>query len=270
MRRAAIVTTALSLALLCFSPSARAAPDEHIEMPLRGKVLSLALYLPGPPALRQKGTVILGSGDVGWVGLAASTADFLKDEGYVVVGVNVRQYLSAFTVGKTHLTPSDPPSDYAAIVAYLRGRGLLKAPVIVSGVSEGAALAVLGGASPGNREWITGVITMGLPPSAELAWRWSDFTSWVTGKDASEPSFFPRDFIGSVSPVPICMIQSTRDEYVSEADYRRFEAAARAPKKLVLIDAANHRFTDRLPELRSQLMAAIAWVEAEAKPDPHP
>ena len=68
--------------------------------------------------------------------------------------------------------------------------------------------------------------------------------------------------IGQVSPLPIWMIQSRRDEYVKEADYRRFEAAARPPKQLVLIDASNHRFTDRLPELKQQVMAGLAWIAA--------
>lgn len=76
---------------------------------------------------------------------------------------------------------------------------------------------------------------------AELAWRWTDFTTWITKKDANEPSFFPVDFIAQVAPIPIVMIQSSRDEYVTEADYRRLEATAREPKKLVVIDAANHR-----------------------------
>ena len=45
------------------------------------------------------------------------------------------------------------------------------------------------------------------------------------------------------------MIQSKRDEYVPPADYERFRTLARQPSRLVLIDASNHRFTDRRPEL---------------------
>ena len=147
---------------------------------------------------------------------------------------------------------------------YLRGHQLLTQPVIVSGVSEGAALAVLAASAPANHAWVAGVITMGLPASAEIAWRWSDFTSWITKKDAPEPSFAPRDYIGAISPLPLAMIQSRKDEYVTEADYRDLEAAARAPKKLTLIDAGNHRFTDRIPELRREYMAALAWIAATA------
>ncbi len=36
----------------------------------------------------------MGSGDVGWVGTGVDVAKFLSAQGFVVVGVNVRQYLS--------------------------------------------------------------------------------------------------------------------------------------------------------------------------------
>jgi alpha/beta superfamily hydrolase len=58
------------------------------------------------------------------------------------------------------------------------------------------------------------------------------------------------------------MIQSTRDEYVTAREYRELEAAARPPKKLALIEAANHRFTDKIAELRDQYIAALAWIQS--------
>ena len=85
--------------------------------------------------------------------------------------------------------------------------------------------------------------------------------SWVTKGNASEPSFEPKSFIGGISPVPLWMIQSTKDEYVTEADYRAIEGAARAPKRLVLIDAGNHRFTDRLSVLRQHVVAGLEWIQ---------
>jgi dienelactone hydrolase len=253
MKRALVAAAAL-----CLSASPALA-SQDLSVMIRGHALTLTLYastLPGPP----KGTVLMGSGDVGWVGLAADMADALSHEGYKVVGINVRQYLAAFRVGTGHLTPDQVPADYAAIVQVLRDRHEIAAPIIVSGVSEGAALAVLAASSPGTHTWIAGVITMGLPPTAELAWRWLDARSWITKTDANEPSFETRSFIAAISPVPLWMIQSTRDEYVTEADYRLLERTARAPSRLVLINASNHRFTDRRPELRMQLLAGLAWI----------
>ena len=59
------------------------------------------------------------------------------------------------------------------------------------------------------------------------------------------------------------MLQSTRDEYVTRADWQRLFEAAREPKKLVLIDAANHRFTDRRDDLRREYMSALAWIASQ-------
>ncbi len=253
----------LLLALLACSPAraASAGTAETITVPVRGRSVPLTIYIP-PAGAPQRGTVIMGSGDVGWVGLSVTAAEFLLSQGYIVAGVNVRRYLSDFTSGSDHVTVDQIGQDYRTFAQYLKSRQLLRDPVVLSGVSEGAALAVAAGAASANHDWVDGVLTMGLPPTAELAWRWSDFSGWITKKDLNEPSFAPAEVIGAIAPKPLWMVQSVKDEYVTEGDYRRFEAVARDPKRLVLIDASNHRFTDRIPELQRQLLAGLAWIAA--------
>jgi dienelactone hydrolase len=253
----------LVVALLLLPHAAAAA--EKIDVAIRGKTLTLTVYRPGQPSTQPRGTILMGSGDVGWVGLAVTMAEELSAQGYVVAGINVRQYLSSFTSGKSHLQPSDVPGDYRVFRDTLQQKGALVRPVVLSGVSEGAALAVLAASDEKNHDWIDGVITMGIPPTAELAWRWTDVGAWITKHDADEPSFAPKDVIAKVAPVPLYMIQSSKDEYVPKAEYERLGAAARDPKKLVLIDASNHRFTDRGPELRSAYMAGLAWIPQQAR-----
>jgi alpha-beta hydrolase superfamily lysophospholipase len=187
-------------------------------------------------------------------------AEELSAQGYTVVGINVRQYLSAFTSGSRHLEATDVPGDYRFLIATLKQTRRLDGPIIVSGVSEGAALAVLASADPINHTWINGVITMGLPPTAELAWRWSDAAAWITKHDADEPSFAAKDVIATVAPVPLYMIQSIKDEYVPQIEQQRLLATAREPKKQVLIDASNHRFTDKRPELSAAYSVGLAWI----------
>ena len=250
----------LFLGLVTLASSAFAAGTDSLDVQVRGRTLSLAVYrAAGAP----RGTIIMGSGDVGWVGLAVSMAQQLNASGYTVAGVNVRQYLSAFSDGKSHLTTADVPRDYRVIADRLRDAHLLAAPVILSGVSEGAALSALAASDPSNHDWIDGVIAMGLPEVAELAWHWSDVGAWILKKDANEPSFHAHEIIAGVSPVPLVLIQSTRDEYVPEADYRRLFDTAREPKKLMLIDASNHRFTDKPRELRAAYTSALEWIQSQ-------
>jgi alpha-beta hydrolase superfamily lysophospholipase len=247
------------LLALALPAAANAASSEKLDINVRGRTLTLAIYQ--PRAEPRRGTVVMGSGDVGWVGLAVSMAETLSEQGYLVVGVNIRQYLSSFTSGASHLEITDAPGDFHTIAEFLRQKQLMTRPVILSGVSEGAAVAVLAASNQTNHAWIDGVITMGLPPRAELAWRWTDISAWFTRHEADEPSFAPAAVIRSVSPLPLFMIQSRKDEYVSEADYQRFLATAGEPKKLTLIDASNHRFTDRRQELRAAYFAGLAWIQ---------
>jgi type IV secretory pathway VirJ component len=248
---------ALACIALCWSAPARAGASEKLSFPLRTKTLTLTVYRPeGPP----KGTILMGSGDAGWIGLAVNMSEPLVQDGFIVIGFNVREYLSSFTAGAAHISPDDARSDYREMSALLAAHGLLRRPVLLSGVSEGAALAVVAAGDPRNRTWIDGVVTMGLPARAELAWRWMDLTALIRRKDLDEPSFTPSDYVGAVSPIPLAMIQSTTDEYATDADRARLLTAAKPPREMVLIDAANHRFTDKLPELRTALRAAIQWV----------
>jgi fermentation-respiration switch protein FrsA (DUF1100 family) len=246
------------LLLLVFSAAPGfAAASTSMDVPVRGKTLTLAVYR---PAGMPRGTIVMGSGDVGWVGLAVTMAEQLSGDGYIVAGLNVRQYLSAFCEGKSHLSEADVARDYAAIADALRARRLLVDPVIVSGVSEGAALSGLAAASASNHAWIDGVIAMGWPEIAELAWHWSDVTAWILKRDANEPSFHAHEIVASIAPVPLALIQSTKDEYVPASDYRRIYDTARDPKKQFLIDANNHRFTNRPRELRDDYAAALEWI----------
>src|SRR6185436_14720612 len=96
-----------------------------------------------------------------------------------------------------------------ALSAFLANAGLLRHPVLLSGVSEGAALALLAAADPKNHAWVDGVIAMGVPATAELAGRWSDVAAFTTRRDLAEPWFAPLEFAAAVSPVPLAMIQSS-------------------------------------------------------------
>jgi hypothetical protein len=61
------------------------------------------------------------------------------------------------------------------------------------------------------------------------------------------------------------MIQSRKDEYVTPVQYEQLRVIAREPKQLVLIDASNHRFTDRRPELATAVAAGLDWIPRTAK-----
>ena len=181
MRAARMLTIGIAV-WWAIVPTGAAWAADRVDVPLRGARHG-AHHLPaaGPP----KGTVIMGSGDVGWVGLAVARAQELSADGYLVVGVNVREYLSAFTA-------KGSAPDASRHRARLRRAGAVSSRARTAcphrSCCRASPRARASSSWPRprrqNHEWVTGVITMGLPRTSEIAWRWSDFTSWITKKDA--------------------------------------------------------------------------------------
>jgi dienelactone hydrolase len=248
------------LALLGAAPrEAGAAPRTPAprteSLTIRGHAQSLHVYgKRGGPA------AIVSSGDGGWVHLGPEVAAFLAAEGYFVVGFDAKAYLSGFTTSSGTLTVEDVPRDYAALVDYAAS-GATGRPLLV-GVSEGAGLSVLAATAPEIQARIGGVIALGLPEKNELGWRWRDSIIYLTKKAPREPLFSARAIVPNVAPLPLAALASTHDEFAPLAEVRAIMDAAREPKRLWVIEAANHNFSDNQPELQRRLAEAIAWIEA--------
>jgi len=132
-------------------------------------------------------------------------------------------------------------------------------PVIV-GVSEGAGLGVLAATDPAVQALVEGVVGLGLPDQNELGWRFRDSIIYLTKKAPKEPGFLVSRLIAGVAPVPLAMIHSTRDEFVPLEEAQRLYGLARDPRRLWVIDAADHRFRDKPQELAACLAEALDWV----------
>jgi uncharacterized protein len=77
-----------------------------------------------------------------------------------------------------------------------------------------------------------------------------------------EPTFRTSTIVGNVAPVPLAVIHSTHDEFVPVADVERIVQRAAEPKRLWTIDAADHRFSDKLSLFDRRLLEAIDWLDA--------
>jgi hypothetical protein len=218
------------------------------------------LYLYGERGGRP---FIVSSGDGGWIHLGPHVAGVLAATGGFVVGFDVRAYLESFT-GEGTLRAEDVPADYKILVD-LAARGAPAKPTLV-GVSEGAGLSVLAAADPRIKPAVGGVIGLGLPDRNELGWRWRDSIIYVTHGAPREPAFSTAAIVDRLSPLPLAAIQSTHDEYVPAEQVRQVLDRALPPKRLWLVDAANHRFSDRLAEFDRRLLEAIDWTAAQAPP----
>jgi len=241
--------------VLAADQSARAQTREAFVM--RGHVQSLRLYgtRGGPP-------VVVSSGDGGWMHLGPHVAETLAAKGFFVVGFDARAYLESFTSGAVTLGREDEPGDYKALADYA-SRGSTQKPILI-GASEGAGLSVLAATDPQTKRSIAGVLGLGLPDLNELGWRWRDSLIYVTHGVPKEPIFSTAAVVRLVSPTPLGAIHSTRDEFVDLSTVQKILAAAAEPKKLWVVTASDHRFSDNLAEFDRRLLEAIAWINQNA------
>jgi len=236
---------------VCLVSDARAQTRETLR--IRGRDQSLRLY-----GTRGGVPVVVSSGDGGWIHLAPHVAEVLASRGFFVVGFDVRGYLESFTAGQTTLRAENEPSDYK-VVADFAARGGSGKPILI-GVSEGAGLSVLAATDPQLKAAIAGVIGLGLPDLNELAWRWRDMLIYLTHGTPDEPTFSVTAIVDRVAPVPLGAIHSAKDEFVPVSEVQQVMEHAKEPKRLWIIEAADHRFSDNLAEFDQCLLEALTWI----------
>jgi alpha-beta hydrolase superfamily lysophospholipase len=225
---------------------------------LRGQ--ELTLHLSGPPA---GDPVIVASGDGGWIHLGPATAAILARAGCFVVGIDSKQYLSAFTSGKVTLTEQDVQMDFATFVGYA-AKGRRVKPILV-GVSEGAGLSVLAATDPSVKAAVSGLVALGLPDLNELGWRWRDAIIYITKGVPDEPTFSVERMIDRVAPLPLAALHSTNDEFVPVSVITRMMDRAGQPKRLWVIPASNHAFSGAEDALERRLLEAVAWIRSAGR-----
>jgi type IV secretory pathway VirJ component len=242
---------------------AAAQKDLPVRLVLGDRPQTVHIYkTQGPP----QAVVLLSSGDLGWMGFVVDVAEFLQAHNVAVLGLNTRAYLSSFTGKGKALDPADIPGHYESLSREARRIfAVSDAPVLV-GISEGAGLSVVAAAGENRETLYRGVIGLGLPASIELGWNaWKDWTIWITKGEPNEPHLTITPHMSRVSPLPMIFIQSKRDEFIPPQETDGLFIAAREPKRMYTIDAKNHRFSDKQPELRSSLLDALQWIDSTSR-----
>jgi dienelactone hydrolase len=239
---------------------------EDRDVAVRGQQFLVHFYKPlgnkpGRPA-------IYACGDGGWRGLAPRTAQQLAHMGFAVAGVDSKVYLREFSAVTNPLTMQQLARDYADVASALRAFAKVDAatPVYVYGWSLGAGFAIAVGADPETRSNWAGIISIGLPKQNQLV-------SGVRGNHTNlrnEPNaqfgFRSEEVLPRIAPVPLVMIQSTSDTASPQKVGNALFASAGSPKKYVLINASNHRFSGARDEFYAALGDAVTWMKEQIEP----
>lgn len=248
---------ALGLLLLALPVGVPAAPAKH-QIRLRGEELSTWVYRAGaagrtgPPRY-----AILASGDGGWHGFENTIAKSLAASGYEVHGIDSRQYLHAFTDGDDGVSEGQAADDFHQIGESITGGG---GRVTLVGWSAGAALVVLAASRPRLRDEYDGVVAISLPTEGILGWRWHDLLEFLPFRRQAGPFFAVPPLLAKLPPLPIVILQSAEDRFISDEDRNEIAAAASAPERSVVIEAGSHSFVNGRERLFQELGAGLRWI----------
>ncbi len=233
---------------------------EDRDIAVRGQQFRVHFYKPlgnkrGIPA-------IYACGDGGWRGLAPRTAQQLAHMGFAVAGIDSKVYLREFSSVTNPLTMQQLARDYADVAAALRSYAKVDAaaPVYVYGWSLGAGFAIAVGADPQTRSNWAGIISIGLPKQNQLVSGVGANHTNLKNEANALLGFRSAEVLPRIAPVPLVMIQSTSDTASPQKVGNALFASAGSPKKYVLINASNHRFSGARDEFYTALGDAVTWM----------
>ncbi len=259
---AAFLCVAAAVFVLYAVTCARPLPPEGKNaLIIRGQQQDVYFY-PAEGGDRDAPKVLFLCGNGGWLKSAPEAAAAMARMGYDVYGFDTKRYLESFTTDAGTLKESDVQRDMAEVARWMRTRWGER--VTLAGQSTGAGLAVLAAAAPENKSLFKGVVTFGLSDKNELGWRTRDDITYITGADPDEPMFSASDYMGKVAPLPVCMIQSSGDQFIAREEADGLFAAAGQPKLFKVVEADNHVFDGNTEGFYEALRGGLGWVEQAA------
>jgi pimeloyl-ACP methyl ester carboxylesterase len=206
--------------------------------------------------------ILFVPGDGGWRGFAITMTEEIAKAGYDVYCIDTRRYLETFT-GPTVLSTAEIASDFQQMARWIQQGGQER--LVLVGWSEGAGLGLAAIADATNQVIFDGLVAIGTPEYNILSWHWSDIGAEITKKLPHEPTFKSADFMAKVSPLPLFVIASRSNEYVTPEATRDLFSAAREPKRLVTIDARDHKYSGNTENFFRALREGLNWIQQQRR-----
>jgi len=223
---------------------------------IRGQEQRVYLYQAAITGHHHK--ILFAPGDAGCRGFAVAIAERLVKAGYDTYCLDVLHYLESFT-GKSIMTTDQIASDFNQIARWIQQKD--HEPILLLGWSEGAGLGLAAAATQENKALFDGIIALGIPEGNILAWRWKDVGAWLTKKPPHEPTFKSADFMARISPLPVFVIGSTSTQWVTPEATRKLFSLAQEPKRLAMVTAHDHKYSDNTEGFFNALRDGLGWVQ---------
>jgi hypothetical protein len=232
---------------------AAAGSSERLFVPLpdlgEAKRRSLGVWIARPLGAPSRPLVLHLTGDSGRHGLDLLLFTAVSGWGYPIVVVASPDWIATRITGAA--TRESLAQDLDAVVrAAARAMGVPEDErVVVLGLSRGAGLGVEAAAAPTMRGRVRGVVALGLCPREE----------WVRESEGEGRPYRDRTLLREL---PLEVIQSTHDRYLSAAGARTAFGPDTEHQVLHAIEATSHTFIGGREELLAQVRRSLERVVA--------
>jgi hypothetical protein len=241
---------------------------------VRGEALTLHLASPSTPPTASTPLVLYASGDGGWFGAAVTMFRTITGRGLPAVGFSTKAFMHLEHRSTMPLTVARLAEDYQRIIEAACAELSLPhgAPVILTGWSRGASLGVLVATSRDVDTHVIGLVAVGLPADERLDIEGDgDDDAGPTemapvADDLHAPTIAMYPLLTRLAPRRSVVIQAAGDRYLPAARARELFGSDSPVRRLVAIDAHNHRFGGGESSFAAALIAAVDWVSSSGEP----
>ena len=242
--------------------------ERAVEISVHGGSLTLHLAEPQTQASSSTPLVLYASGDGGWFGAAVGMFHTLASSVYPTVGFSSKELMRIEHKRSRPLGVAQLAEGYQQIIdaACAELRLPPQTPVVLTGWSRGAALAVLVAGRFEADSRVVGLVAIGLAADEHLDIDGdTDDDEGVVSDPAHAPSIALYPLLSKLPPRRVVVVQASGDGYLPAARARDLFGADLATKRLVAIDARNHRFSGGESAFAAALIEAVGWVASGEK-----
>ena len=267
-RRALWGLGAVLCAGACRSRPPTLEPDPRATLVVRHAQLGterIEVHLVRAAGAPARGPLLLyATGDGGWRSADRGLFHHLALWGYPLAGFSARHYLEHLRFEAT--TAAHVAEDYGRLIAFAKHE--LELPgdtaTVLVGFSRGAGLAVVAAGQSALQPFLGGVLAIALTDEEEYVRSYRT----RTGRDPRDLSarelatLRPYDVLADVGRLPLAVIQSTQDRYVSAARARQLFGPDDERRRFHAIPARSHTFAGARDALYEQARVALEWIVA--------
>jgi type IV secretory pathway VirJ component len=242
------------------------------QVGVHDEALTLHLASPHTPVSASTPLVLYASGDGGWFGAAAGMFHTIASRGLPTVGFSTKAFMRIEHRWSRPLNVAHVVEGYQRVIDAARAQLRLSpdAPVVLTGWSRGASLGVLVASSREADPRVVGLVAVGLPADEQLDIRGGSDDD--AGEDNEVPAVVNADLharsiamyplLSRIAPRRMVVIQASGDGYLPAARARELFGSDSSLRRLVAIDARNHRFSGGESRFAAALVEAVGWVSS--------